>query len=401
MYHESMKTATAREGPVKVLCIITKSNFGGAQRYVYDIVTQLPKDQFDVVVAFGGTGNAGSEQGALARMLDDAHIRTVYIPELTRDISLVSDWRTLWALVALMRKERPHVVHLNSTKVGGLGSLAGRIARVPRIIYTAHGWAFWEKRNPIALFIIRILSWMTVAFSHTTICISEFDRVNIGWMLGVQRKIAVIHNGIAPFPLIKRVSARNHLFTPNIQHVHDADFWLISIGELHPNKNYFMAIDSVAAYNHSHTRKIFYSIMSNGELRDSIEQYIIKHQIQDMVQLLGFVNEGKQYLEAFDALYLPSKKEGLPYVLLEAGFAKVPVVASAVGGIPELVVENETGLLVDPESVESSVSALQTLIADADLRTRISKQLYVRVSSDYSIDSMVQQVVRLYHLYHT
>jgi glycosyltransferase involved in cell wall biosynthesis len=381
---------------IKVLYVITKSNFGGAQRYIYDLATSLPKDTFDVVVVYGGTGVAGSDKGQLATLLEQAGIRSIFVPVLGRDVSLSNDWDALKELIAICTSERPDVLHLNSSKVGGLGALAGRIAGIPRIIFTAHGWPFWEKRSVAALFFIRIVSWVTVLLTHKTICVSEYDAQNISWMLGIKQKIVVIQNGIPLFPLRARVQARNTLFSPEIQRQHADDLWLVSQGELHKNKNYISAISAVMQYNATHERKIFYSIIGEGERKIEIENYITKHAQQQAVQMLGFVADGRQYLSAFDGFFLPSIKEGMPYVILESALAKLPVVASNVGGIPEIITDHKTGLLVNPVHVTEMASALALLVEDADLRFALSAQLYDRIATNYSLDRMVDKTIALY-----
>ncbi|MDB5187785.1 MAG: glycosyl transferase family protein [Candidatus Kaiserbacteria bacterium] len=396
MYDDIMETNVQGNKRIKILYIITKSNFGGAQRYIYDLATALPKDTFDVVVAYGGTGIPGSDKGQLATLLEKASIRTLYIAALGRDVSLKNDWSALKELITICKQERPQVLHLNSSKVGGLGALAGRIAGVPRIIFTAHGWPFWEKRSALTLFFIRIISWLTVLLSHKTICISDFDAKNINWMKGVKRKITVIRNGISLFPLLPRIQARNTLFSPEVQRLHTDDFWLISNGELHKNKNYISAISAVMQYNNTHERKIFYSIMGEGERKYEIENYIAKHAQQQVVHLLGFVPEGRQYMPAFDGFFIPSIKEGMPYVILESGLAKLPVIASNVGGIPEVITDHKTGLLVNSIHVTDMVGALETLVQDADVRLLLSTQLYDRVATNYSLERMVDKTTELY-----
>ena len=123
----------------KVLFLITKSNWGGAQRYVYDLVTTLDKSQFDVVVALGGNG-------ILVEMLNHAGIRTIIIQSLARNISIKNELSFARELWNILRIEKPDVFHVNSSKAGGVGTFLGRLSRVPRIIFTAHGWAFNEDR---------------------------------------------------------------------------------------------------------------------------------------------------------------------------------------------------------------------------------------------------------------
>ncbi len=131
-------------GRRKILLVVTKGNWGGAQRYVYDLATELPVDQFEPVVV-AGAGHA------LPTRLAAAGIRTIALPKLERDINWRQEAATLAALVKIFWRERPSVVHLNSSKIGGLGALAARLALVPRIIFTAHGWPFHEARPGLNL----------------------------------------------------------------------------------------------------------------------------------------------------------------------------------------------------------------------------------------------------------
>src|SRR3990167_2305563 len=106
----------------KILFVITKSNWGGAQRYVYDLATALHKGQFEVVVAFGGTGEAGAHPGLLAERLKEVGVRTIFIESFTRDIGIFRDVSAFFELLRVIKKERPDVLHLNSSKAGGIGS---------------------------------------------------------------------------------------------------------------------------------------------------------------------------------------------------------------------------------------------------------------------------------------
>ena len=135
--------ATTQPQRKKVLYLITKSNFGGAQRYVYDLATALPREKYEAVVAFGGTGAPGSKPGQLAEMLGEANVSTVYLHALGRDYSIM-DVRSFFEILQLIKIESPDVLHLNSSKAGGLGALAGRLCHVPQIIYTANGWPFFH-----------------------------------------------------------------------------------------------------------------------------------------------------------------------------------------------------------------------------------------------------------------
>src|SRR3989344_1417345 len=138
---------------VKVLYMVTKSNWGGAQRYVFDLATHLPEG-YEAVVAARGSG-------LLASKLASAGIRFVSVSSL--------------GIFNLIRKEKPEIVHTNSSVYGGLGSFFAWINHVPKIIFTAHGWPFNENRNLLWRLIVYKLSWLTALFCDKVITITKSD----------------------------------------------------------------------------------------------------------------------------------------------------------------------------------------------------------------------------------
>jgi len=142
----------------KILFIVTQSEFGGAQRYIFDLATSL-KNQFQIIVAAGPPAaklwQAGKNPtGELFKRLQSNNIQCHYIKNLKRAINPIYDLFAFFEIKRLIKKEKPHIIHLNSTKAGILGSLAApkNIRPRPKIIYTAHGWVFnedsiWPKRK--------------------------------------------------------------------------------------------------------------------------------------------------------------------------------------------------------------------------------------------------------------
>lgn len=377
----------------KVLFLITKGNFGGAQRYVYDLATNLPKDKFDTVVVYGGGANE------LHEMLTQANVRDVAIPELVRDVamlegsfsainpiaiakSVVREVHALIALVRLLQKEKPHVLHLNSSKAGGIGALAGRLAGVPRIIYTAHGWPFWEERPVLVRAIITFLSWCTVMFSHVTICISEHDAAYMRRFPLTRSHIRVVRNGLRTYEPKERREARRTLFSEEITRAHGDDIWVVTIAELTKNKNILGGLAAIKKYNTDATKKIFYSVLGAGEEESAIREYIARENLEHNVRLLGFVDDAATYLAAFEMFFLPSKKEGVPYVLYEAKRAGLPVVASPVGGIPEI--QDDLFFMADPHDTASMVCALKE-----------AARAHPRAREVPSVEQMVQDTLEL------
>lgn len=368
----------------KILYCITKSNWGGAQRYVFDLATSLPKDRFKVAVACGGGG-------PLAARLEEANIRVIPVPFLKRDIHLAKELFSLFALWKICRLERPHIIHLNSSKIGGLGALAGRLAKIPLIIFTAHGWPFAEDRSLRARAVIWFLSWCTALFAHIVIVISKKDF----WMsqkfpLIAKDKFIFIPNGIneASIGFLSQSEARRALkisLPPPL-------LLIGSLTELTGNKGVRFLI---AAFREL-PEKTHLALIGDGEELDDLLRYAEKLGVEDRVHFLGYRPEGARYLKAFDIFAFPSLKEGLPYAILEASLAKLPIVATTVGGIPDIVAHEKTALLVPPKDSIALAEAIKKLIASDELRERLARAAHARAHDAFSFNIMRDRTIEIY-----
>jgi len=255
----------------KVLYVITKGNWGGAQRYVFDLATGLPKDEFEVAVALGEPALSAGKPGLLADKLKSASVMIYYISSLGRDVSFGKDTTSFFELYRLFKKEKPDIVHLNSSKAGGVGALAARVAGVPRIIFTAHGWPFWEQRNFLMRGAIWFFSWLTALLSHTVIVISDYDLRVARRMPFVSRKTVRIYNGIGLETLGTGKMIRS-AFPPGAVITG-------TIGELNKNKNQQVLIEQ--AKNNS---SMFVAIVGEGEERGHLEEKIKKYNLNDRLR---------------------------------------------------------------------------------------------------------------------
>lgn len=313
-----MKQAT--NSRQKVLFLVTKATHGGAQKYVYDLATHLPKADFEPIVGYG-------TEGRLALDLKAAGIVGKHLPSLGRDIAIISDIKSFFEIVGVIREVRPDVVHLNSSKAAALGALAARILRTPRIIFTVHGWPFEEKRSAAMKKIIWLVSWLTALLSHEIICVSDYDLARAMRMPGVRAKSTRIYNGIdlqMPFGFGTKI--RNAF--PSGAHITG------TIGELTKNKNQQALIEQARNDSSMHV-----AIVGEGEERKRLEQLVKMYGLEDRVKFFGFI-PASEVLRGFDTFALPSEKEGLPYVLLEAKLAGIPVTANRVGGVGEILDTN-------------------------------------------------------------
>ncbi len=301
----------------RILYVITKANWGGAQRYVYDLAISLPENEFAVTVAVGG-------DGALSKKLREAGIPVLSLASVQRDLSITNDIGGFFAIYKAIRATRPDIVHLNSSKAGGLGALAARLLGVRNIIFTAHGWPFMEKRNIVWRIFVWTSSWITALLSHTVIVIST-NELRLGKRLPFcAEKMRLIHNGIDLHMRFGSGECIRHAFPANA-HITG------TIGELNKNKNQIALIEEARG-----NPAMYVAIVGEGELRPYLEAKIREYGLQDRVKLFGFM-PAQDALRGFDEFALPSLKEGLAYVLLEAKAAGLPLRTNRIGGIPDIL----------------------------------------------------------------
>ncbi len=368
----------------KILFLITKGNFGGAQRYVYDLATSLPKDKFEVTVACG-QGGLLIERLKEARPHDavgQAKIRTIEIESLDRDIKTFKDFTVFKNLIKIIKQEKPDIIHLNSSKIGGLGSLAGRICKVPKIIFTGHGWAFNENRNFLQKNLILFLHWLTILLCNTTIAVSEKAKKDIDWLPFIKEKIKVVYNGIGKFDLAPReASDKTRIF---------------SISELHKNKGIDVALKAISLLPKEIREKIIYAVAGDGEERAGLEKMAKELQIENLVRFLGFVPDAKKLLSDCDIFLLPSRTEAFPYAILEAGMAGSPIIATSVGGIPEIIHDMQNGILIHPQNPKEIAEAILYLLSHPEKQKEFGNEIKKTVTNFFSLNTMLEETTRLY-----
>lgn len=376
----------------KILYVITKSNWGGAQRYIYDLATNLPKREFSATVVLGGNGE-------LKERLEAANIRVIVVEKLERDIGILKDIASFFALLKIFKSERPDIVHLNSSKAGGLGALAGRLAGVKKIIFTAHGWAWNEEwRGTFSKFLIRFASWFTIVLSHTIIVLSQNDKIEGERTFSKREKFILIRNGIKKTKYASRASAHEALLGERASGL-GKKLWIGTIAELHPNKGISYAIEGLEKLRQKTGFEDFiYIVIGEGEEREKLSALVKKLNMDDQVFFVGQKENAAQLLKAFDIFLLTSTKEGLPYVILEAGVAGIPVIATGVGGIPELVEDMRSGILVKPRRPEEIALALEFLTTQKEKRLEFADSFENKTLNNYSIQSMINATVNTYNL---
>jgi len=352
-----------------ILYVITQSGPGGAQRYVLDLATHLPA-RFEAVICAGADGGGG--------LLEDARrtgLRVAPLTSLRRSISPLADQRAVQELRQLFASEQPAVIHLNSSKAGVLGSMAG--GRRYRTVYTVHGWVFRERLSWWKRLAYVQAEKQSARYLDRIIVLSESDR-SAGLKLGVApEKLRIIRNGIQAPQFQPRQDARARLSELTGASL-DSRPLILCVASFYPTKGLGYLIDAMAQVK----PPALCVVVGDGELRPQLEQRIAELGLAGRVLLPGHVPAAAELLRAADVFVLPSVKEGLPYVLLEAMAARVPVVATRVGGVPEVI----SGLLVEPGAAQELAAAINAQLA----RPFIAPEL------PPTFEQMLEQTVQCY-----
>jgi glycosyltransferase involved in cell wall biosynthesis len=234
---------------------------------------------------------------------------------------------------------------------------------------------------------------MTVILSHAVIAISDCDRRTAPVIL-FRKKIRVVHAGVGPFALLGREEARRFL-APGIPELAACSDWIVMNSELTANKAVDSAIHAFAGVS-TRLKGTALVIISEGEERERLARLIESYGLKKRAFLLGFVPDARRYLAAADVFLMPSRKEGLPLALLEAGHAALPVIASRTGGIPEIIEHGKNGLLVRPDDIDAIADSLTRMLTDRAEARAFGMALQRIVRERFSEEEMFAQTVSLY-----
>lgn len=388
----NMQDSRVSKNKTKICFVITKGNWGGAQKYLFTLATSLPKDKYDVL-AIVGVGEI------LKKKIEKEGIRVYEIKDLKRNISIFAEIISFIKIFKIVSKESPDVLHLNSPKASGIGAVVGRILLTPKIIQTVHGFTFNEHRSIFAKFLIYIFSYITVVLCTKTIVIAKNEKKQAESMPFISRKkITLIRNGIEKIDFIDRSIVRRALLerVPHtglpLPDVNGKEIWIGTISELNKNKGHKYMIEALSNIK----EPFIFFIIGDGVERKNIEDLVIQKGLEKKVYMLGFIDIANLYLKAFDIFTLTSLKEGLPYTLLEAGLAGNAIISTDIGGIPDIVDDGKNGLLNKKKDVKEIQKDIEYLIANPDVRKEFGKKIKEKVEKEFSVDGMLKKTFSLY-----
>jgi glycosyltransferase involved in cell wall biosynthesis len=290
------------------------------------------------------------------------------IPWLGREVTPLDDVRALVALIDLMRRERPDVVHTHTAKAGFLGRLAARLTGVPVVVHTFHGHVFHGYFGPLKTWAFIWMERFAARLSDMTLTISDRLRDDlIRYRIAPPERIRVVPLGLKLHPFVRVDDLRGAF---RREHGYSTDTPLVGIiGRLVPVKNHELFLQA-ARHVHDRLPEARFVVVGGGERQPELEALASSLGLSDVVSFTGWRRDLPIIYADLDALVISSRNEGTPVSIIEAMAARVPVVATAVGGVPDVLRGGDLGALVPPDDPGALAEAIY-----ATLRTRSSSHL--------------------------
>ena len=327
--------------------------------------------RYEVTIIAGGSGGAansdGSGDGLLVRAAE-AGLNVVSVPELVSQVSPINDTRALRRLTEQLAAARYDVVHTHSAKAGALGRLAAERAGTPMVVHTFHGFPFHEfqsrARRGAYVSIERYLSRRTDAFLAVGGAVAA-EAVRRG--IAVPERVRVINPAIESAASVAnpavRASARRALGVPVGCTV------VGTVGRVDYQKSPETFVDAIAALGRPDVYAVW---IGDGPMRRQMEKRAMRRGLTGRFICVGHRDDVSDLLTGLDVFAMASRYEGLPCAIAEAMTAGLPVVATAVNAVPDVVLPGETGLLASPERPEQLAAAIGYMLDNPAEATRMA-----------------------------
>lgn len=376
----------------KILYLITQAEWGGAQKYIFNLAYNL-KDIFDITVA---TGSDGYSQ-ELVKKLHEQKIKTIILKHLKRQISLGQDLLAIKEVNYLIKKNDFEVIHLNSTKAGVIGAIAGWLNKTPQIIYTAHGWVFEEPLSPFRRWFYLLMEKISGKLRNKTIVLSEKEKnIALKNKITQKEKIFTIPNGIdleQTFFLDKQTAKKkiNNLIGNCLD---SNDLVIGTIANLYPTKGLSILIESFKEILTTNPN-LKLIIIGDGPAKEKLKTQINQSNLEKNIFLVGSLADAYQYLKSLDIFVLSSIKEGFPFAILEAMAAQLPIITTAIGAIPEILKNQESALFVELNNPTDLATAIKILIQNSVQAKNLAEKAHQAVTK-YDLPEIIKRTSSLY-----
>lgn len=370
---------------------------GGPALHVSYLTRGLESRGYHTVL---GAGSLARGEGSMSFVAEELGVDVRHVQHLHREVSPVLDPLSVRRVVELIREVRPHILHTHTAKAGAVGRTAAVLAgdaRPPIVLHTFHGHVLRGYFDPVRAGVFRQVERSLARVTTRLVAVSpevRDDLVELG--VAPAEKFSVIRLGI---DLDGRIAAGGQDGSPlrRLFGVSDDAFVVGWIGRMTAIKH---LPDVLASFARLRTRGIEATLclVGDGPDREAIEQLAYELDIARHTLFVGYQRDVAPYYGMFDALLLPSGNEGTPVVAIESLAAGTPVVATRVGGVPDVVEHGTDGFLVPVGDIEAITAALERLARNPELRAELGRAGRERTLPRYRVERLVDDVDTLYRV---
>lgn len=375
----------------KVAEVITRFEPGGT----YSILTQLfsfLSKKYDITLIAGPSLQIKEEIEEFAR---DNNIKIIWVKELTRNINPLKDLFAFIKLYFIFKKGNFDIVHTHTSKAGITGRCAAKLAKARYVIHSTHGHVFFGYFSAWKSRIFVFFEKFAAKYADKIITLSD-NEINdhLKLRIGKKEQFISVQNGIN-FNKFQQAADKNrkkHLFNiPSDKKV------ITVIARLELVKGHIYFLEAVKELIEKHKiSNVKVLLAGDGTLRQKLENMVNAGILKDIVVFLSFRKDIQDILSASDLIVLPSLNEGFGLVLVEAAAAGVPVIATNVGGIPEVIEDNKTGILVPPADSHALAGAMLKILKDESLAKRLAEAAKKMVHEKFNIERMFEEIENIY-----
>lgn len=360
---------------LKIAFVVTRSDaVGGAQVHVRDMATALKLAGHDPVVLAGG-------DGPWFNQLRERGIPLIALRHLQRSISPLKELRAFLELRRALRGLAPDLVSTHTAKAGVLGRIAAASLRLP-VMFTAHGWTFTDGISRAQAFVWKLAERLVGGLAQRIVTVSEFDRgLALAARIGAPERVVTIHNGV-PDIASERVADAG-MGPPH----------LVMVARFEAQKDHRTLLLALSRLSHKPWRL---SLVGGGPLEDEAKRLAAELGLSDRISFLGARRDVDVILSDAQIFVLCTLWEGLPRSIIEAMRAGLPVIATAVAGVPELVEHGSTGLLCAPRDVADAATQLQILLDSPERRAEMGRRARQRYFDRFRFERMYSRTLQVY-----
>ncbi|UCE22866.1 MAG: glycosyltransferase family 4 protein [Candidatus Aminicenantes bacterium] len=376
---------------IKVLHIITRLDKGGSAENTFLTVKGLDKKKYDVTLMSGPVQDPSQERRI---QIEECGIPYIHMPVLVRNINVIADAIAFFKIRRFLAKKKFDVVHTHTSKAGLLGRFAARLAGVPVVVHTPHGHVFFGYFGLMKTKIFILLEKLANRMTDRIVALTHREKADyISYRTCPEEKLTVIPSGIE-LNKFREYTPSNKTKLKKEIGLPENSFVVGTAGRLVPVKGPEFLINASQTIIPKHPNTCFL-FAGDGPLKEDLQKKANEAGGEKNIFFLGWRDDIEHILSIFDVFCLPSLNEGMGRVLVEAMAHGIPIVASDVGGIPDLVTHGKNGFLVPPKNPEELAKHIQILIEDEAKRKKMG-EAGKKMAQKFSHESMVKNIAALY-----